>query len=388
MKFSLATAAAVLLSTAPAALAQDVNTTAYATGLLAALNANGLTALSGLAAKINTKLLPALAANIGRNLTVLAPSNAAIAALGNNLSDDDIFNVITYHILNGTFNNNQSDAVVIAPTALTASSLVSLPAGRPQVVVLAKFENGTTYVKEPLNNLTFVQSAINGVQYQNLLVRPVNQVLTVPGNLTSLATKAGLTQLAQLLTTASLLQPLENAKTGLTIFAPTNAAIEAIQSTASTSPPRAFCSPLRTPRPLQALLSQHVLNGSVVYSNAIGDSAVNAAGQTLSFTKNNTGVFVKLANTTAKITQTNILFRGGVVHTIDQVLVDTATNPTAANDAFSTAATAGPTPTAGGNNGSGGNGGNGGSSAAAPGSKVGAGLLALTLVASGVYVLL
>ncbi|CAD6893321.1 unnamed protein product [Tilletia controversa] len=378
MKFSLATAAAVLLSTAPAALAQDVNTTAYATGLLAALNANGLTALSGLAAKINTKLLPALAANIGRNLTVLAPSNAAIAALGNNLSDDDIFNVITYHILNGTFNNNQSDAVVIAPTALTASSLVSLPAGRPQVVVLAKFENGTTYVKEPLNNLTFVQSAINGVQYQNLLVRPVNQVLTVPGNLTSLATKAGLTQLAQLLTTASLLQPLENAKTGLTIFAPTNAAIEAIQSTAST---------LNNTQ-LQALLSQHVLNGSVVYSNAIGDSAVNAAGQTLSFTKNNTGVFVKLANTTAKITQTNILFRGGVVHTIDQVLVDTATNPTAANDAFSTAATAGPTPTAGGNNGSGGNGGNGGSSAAAPGSKVGAGLLALTLVASGVYVLL
>ncbi|KAE8216059.1 hypothetical protein CF327_g746 [Tilletia walkeri] len=374
MKFSLATAAAVLLASTPAALAQDANVTAYATGLLAALNANNLTALSGLAAKVQSQLIPVLQANINRNLTVFAPTNAAIAALGNNVSDDVIFQTIAYHILNGTYKSDTSDATVIAPTALTGSPNVYLPAGRPQVVVLAKYENGTQYVKQPLSNVTFVQAAINGVQYQNLLVRPVNTVLTIPGNLTALATRAGLTQLAQLLTQTQLLQPLDQSKAGLTIFAPTNAAIEAISAQAAQL----------NATQLTSILAQHVLNGTVAYSTQIPDSATNAAGNKLTFTKNETGVFVQIANSTAKITQTNILFRGGVVHTIDTVLVDTSSNPTAANDAFTSAATAGPTPTPSGT----GNNGGGNSGAAAPGSKVGAGLLALTLVASGVFVLL
>ncbi|KAL9931679.1 hypothetical protein V8E36_009465 [Tilletia maclaganii] len=208
---------------------------------------------------------------------------------------------------------------------------------------------------------------LNGVQYRNLLVRPINSVLTIPGNLT---------QLAQLLTQAEL---LEDSDDGLTIFAPTNAAIQAIQSTASQL----------NQTQLQALLAQHVLNGTVAYSTLIPDNAINAAGQRLTFIKNGTGAFVQLANTTAKITQTDILFRGGVVHTIDAVLVDTATNTTAANDAFNTASTAAPTPTAGGTNGSGGSGGNNNTGAASPAvAKLGGGLLGLTLVASAVFTLL
>ncbi|KAK0518808.1 hypothetical protein OC834_007598 [Tilletia horrida] len=378
MKFSLASAAAALLLSAPAAFAQDVNATEYATGLLAALNQNNLTALSGLAARINQRLLPVLVANLNRNLTVLAPTNAAINALGNGLDEDTIFNTVAYHVLNGTFTQNQSDQTVIALTALSNSSLVQLPAGRPQVVVLEKQQNGTVYVKEPLNNVTFVQAAAAGVQYRNLLVRPINTVLTIPGNLTALAGRAGLSQLATALTQTELLEPLEEAKTGLTIFAPTNAAFQAIAQAASQ---------LNTTQ-LSAVLAQHVLNGTVAYSTLLPNEAVNAAGQKLTFSKNDTGAYVQLANTTAKITQTNILFRGGVVHTIDAVLVDTATNPTAANDAFTSASTAGPTPTAGGNNGSGGGNNNNNTGAAAPGAKIGAGLLALTLVASGVFVLL
>ncbi|KAK0553487.1 hypothetical protein OC846_000886 [Tilletia horrida] len=366
MKFALASA---LLLGASAASAQDANVTAYATGLVSALNANGLTALSGLVGRVQSRLLPILQANVNRNLTVLAPSNAAINALGN-VDNDTLFNTVVYHILNGTFTANQSDSTVIANTGLSNSSIVGLPSNRSQVVVIEKLSNGTTYIKEPLNNVTFVANTTNGVQYQNLLVRPINSVLTIPGNLSALVNRAGLSSLASSLQQAQLLSTIASSK-GLTIFAPTNAAFQAIQSTASTL----------NQTQLQAVLSQHVLNGTVAYSTLIPDSAVNAAGQTLKFTKNDTGVFVSIANSTAKITQTNVLYNNGVVHVIDTVLVDTATNTTAADSAFTSASTA-PAPTSTPGNG------NNQPGAAAPGAKVGAGLLGLTLVASAVFTLL
>lgn len=65
----------------------------------------------------------------------------------------------------------------------------------------------------------------------------------------------------------------------------------------------------------------------------------SASGEPLRITVNQTGVFVSTANNiTARVVQPNVLTSNGVIHVIDQVLVNTASNPSAAQSAASVAA--------------------------------------------------
>ena len=102
------------------------------------------------------------------------------------------------------------------------------------------------------------------------------------------------------------------------------------------------------------VLFNHVINGSVVYSDAIAMNpnvtAISAAGEELSFSINGTDVYVMSGTAMARIVRTDIPITNGVVHLIENVLANTESDPTAAASAASSyamAATASPSATAG-----------------------------------------
>lgn len=117
------------------------------------------------------------------------------------------------------------------------------------------------------------------------------------------ATSLNLTSLAGALTSANLVSTVDGLK-DVTIFAPSNAAFQAIGSAL----------PNLSTADLSSILTYHVVQGTVGYSNILTNTTlktVNGADVTISIT--NGSVFVN----SAKVIVPNVLIAGGVVHVID-----------------------------------------------------------------------
>jgi uncharacterized surface protein with fasciclin (FAS1) repeats len=125
---------------------------------------------------------------------------------------------------------------------------------------------------------------------------------------------------------ASIIEVLSGVR-GLTLFAPENDAF--------------FEQILQLPDNLDDatlfwdVFQNHIINGTTVYSpNFLNSSYVSAAGEEFYFTTNSTGSFVTSGNTTARITQPDVLTSNGVIHVIDRALANIDVNETAALDAY------------------------------------------------------
>lgn len=179
----------------------------------------------------------------------MAPSNDAFAALGN-ISNDALIATLQYHVLNGTIlvGDIPESGNLIVNSFLNNPEYVQLPNNASQVVVLSRTGDNSYSIIEASQNASFA-SQQDGPTYQNLLVQPINTVLNIPGNLSSVVTALNATQLASALTQANLLETLQNSRNGLTVFAPTDAAFEAAQSTISAA----------TPEQLTNVLATHVI---------------------------------------------------------------------------------------------------------------------------------
>ncbi|GAA5886756.1 hypothetical protein JCM16303_003303 [Sporobolomyces ruberrimus] len=384
MKVTLfATLAATLAS---AVSAQDAS--GYAASLLGALQAANLTTLASLATANAATLLPLLQSG---NHTIFAPSDAAFAALPENVTSnqDLVASTLLYHIYYGSYApSNLSANHTIARSSLNNTQYVNLPSNASQVGVLtsggAGQNNQSATVIQATKNVT--SSAYTKVA--NLDVYVIDEVLSIPGNLTATASAAGLSSLTGALTqyASSAIPALTSAK-GITVFAPVNSAFESAASLIGTLNDTTIAN----------VLLNHVINGTVVYSPLVtnGLNATSAGGATLSFMTNSTGVFVMSGNTTARIIRTDIPISNGVVHLISNVLANPESNPQAAESAASSASqaaatntapqTGGVTPAATGSNGQPtGTGGSGGTSGA---DKLAAGGLT-ALLAVGVAALL
>ncbi len=126
--------------------------------------------------------------------------------------------------------------------------------------------NNTGYVQLASGNVSFALTQ-DGPQYENIRVQPITQVLTIPGSTSDVAGQLGASQLAQLLSGANLVQALDDSI--VTVFAPTNEAIQQVQSTVEAA----------TEEQRTAVLLNHVLNGTVVYSTSLANTpnAISAA---------------------------------------------------------------------------------------------------------------
>lgn len=114
---------------------------------------------------------------------------------------------------------------------------------------------------------------------------------------------------------------------GLTLFAPDNQATSQQISQLSGNSTQ-----------LWDVLRNHIINGTTVYSPSFADSTyVSAGGENFHFTTNSTGQFVTSGNITARVVQPDVLTENGVIHIIDQVLLNSDVDQNAADNAYSSA---------------------------------------------------
>ncbi|GAA5840870.1 hypothetical protein JCM3766R1_005385 [Sporobolomyces carnicolor] len=335
MKLSFFAALSAIL--ASVATAQD--SSGYAAGLLQALQGANLTTLASLATQNAATLLPLLQQG---NHTVFAPSDSAFAALPENVTSnaDLVASTLLYHIYYGAYApSNLSANHSIARSSLNQTQYVNLPSNASQVAVLTSGGAGQNNQSATVIQATKNVTSTAYTKYQNLDVYIIDEVLSIPGNLTATAAQAGLTSLTGALTqyASSAIPALTQAK-GITVFAPVNSAFESAASLIGTLNETTIAN----------VLLNHVINGTVVYSPLVsnGTNATSAGGATLSFTTNSTGVFVRSGNTTAQIIRTDIPISNGVVHLISNVLANPESNPQAAASAASSASQAAATNTA------------------------------------------
>ncbi|GAA6002995.1 fasciclin domain-containing protein [Rhodotorula paludigena] len=331
----LAKSAAALFAAAAGVAAQGQNGTAVAAGLLQALTDNNLTTLASLAQQNVAALLPLLTSE--GNKTVFAPTNEAFSSLSEDASGNQtaVLELLSYHIYYGSFPSGDGDNETMMPTilrsTLNSSDVVNLPGGVGQVAVLTT--NGSDSSNVTVLGATENVTSVATTQYQNFLVHVVPQLLTIPVSLSETAQAANLSSLTGALQqyAPDTIGQLESTA-GITVFAPVNSAFAAAQEVISSLNDTAIAN----------VLLNHVVTGEVFYSSdlefdqsASDSSVISAGGTPLTFSMNDTGVFVMSGNASARVTRTNIPISNGVVHLIDAVLANAASSPDAAESAAS-----------------------------------------------------
>lgn len=268
--------------------------------------------LSTLVAALDaTGLDETLSASTG-SFTVFAPSNAAFLALGSDtvnalLNDPDtLSDILTYHVLSGTVD---ADAAIAA-------------AGTTVETV-----NGARIALTLLNDALLVNGVsvtLTNIQASNGLIHVIDAVLSEPAergdptsNIIETAVAAGsFTTLASLLTDADLIDTLVNADEEFTVFAPTDAAFEALGENVLTSLSE-------NPDVLLSILLQHVVVGSTVDSltayTLAGNDVETASGAeiTLSINVNNDRITFGGSN----VVMPDVFASNGVIHVVDTVII-------------------------------------------------------------------
>jgi uncharacterized surface protein with fasciclin (FAS1) repeats len=255
-----------------------------------------------------------------RNITLLAPSNEALAKLntsGVSITSELVQALINCkldslsignntlklldHTINGTILSSNLNNVTSAfpHTHLTNPAFSNVTGGQ---VVEGILKNGTAYFFSGLKNNVSVVSGGSNLNFTGGVIHIVDGTLTIPGNLTSTLTNSNLTALAgaaQELNLTSTLSSLHD----VTVFAPDNSAFQA------------------------------VVNNSVLYSADIPNGTTTVPtfiGANLTVQNINGSYYVN----SAKVINPDILFSGGVIHVIDRVLNP---NNTVAHNASQTA---------------------------------------------------
>merc|ERR1712087_427029 len=242
------------------------------------------------------------------DVTILAPSNDALETLMNSdagsMLDNDQFvqALLNYRVINGTvYASNITQTPIFAPTYLNSSMYSNVTGGQ---VVEARREDGEVQFVSGLKQVSTV--AQPNVNYTNGVVHIIDEVLMIPGNLTSTAQNANLTAFLGAAQNASVASTLLGAE-DLTIFAPSNAAFQDIGTLSGNL----------TMDQLANILSYHVIEGTVAYSSDLSNTSLTTLqGDDVQTTIANGSVMVN----NATVTNANILFAGGVIHVIDQVL--------------------------------------------------------------------
>jgi uncharacterized surface protein with fasciclin (FAS1) repeats len=280
------------------------------------------------------------------NITLLAPNNDAFTAILStgevSINDTALIQALfSYHVLQGTHTNFTTIPEFI-PTLLTQPAFTNVTGGQ---VVEAVRKHNTTYFYSALRQKS---TAVNKtIKFTGGAIHIIDTFLTLPQNISTTAVAANLTAVVGALHAADLATTLDSL-TDVTVFAPSNAAFQAIGSALAG---------LST-KDLTSILEYHVINGTVAYSTTLTNMTIpTLQGGNVTIEVVDGAVFVN----SARVIIPDVLVANGVVHVIDAVLnpnnTTQAPNPTQtiAPPAFSGASsisnvpfTSGvPTPTAG-----------------------------------------
>lgn len=235
------------------------------------------------------------------DFTVFAPSDAAFEELGietvDALTDEQLTNVLTYHVLNGEVPSSALQAEQEV-TALNQENLfITLESDEVTV-------NGTANVTQA------------DIDVRNGVIHAVDQVLLPDafGTVVDNAVKRyDLTTLVDLVTQQNLAETLADTESEYTVFAPTNAAFESISSTLSTL----------TDQQVTNTLLYHVL-ATAVESGELSES------QRVMTLNNDEEILIEVSegvvtiNGSATVQVADVVGSNGVIHIIDEVLIPEA----------------------------------------------------------------
>lgn len=299
------TLVALLLATG--ALAQDSNQRSL-TEALASNNAS-LSSLSRLIGTLPAGVLDQL--NQATNITILAPNNDALADFISNsteaiASDPGLVTaVLNYHVLNGTFyesNLTASSSALFVPTLLSNETYANVTGG--QRVEVISGDDGVTVYSALKEASKVVETNLN---FTGGTIHVIDRVLSVPQGIASTLRDANLTAALGAVQRADLGDSLSQAR-DITVFAPNNEAFARIASLGGDL----------NETTLQSILSYHVIEGEVLYSDMIENTTVrsldNNTDLTISVIDGN--VFVN----NAEVVIQDVLISNGVVHVINNVL--------------------------------------------------------------------
>ena len=263
---------------------------------------NGFTSLT--TAVVTAELLPALCDPFA-NYTVFAPNNDAFTAIAAGLGTDingllalpNLADILLYHVLSSE----------VPSSAVTNGAIVS-PLSSTNTLKLTKKANGDIFVNQ-------AQVLLADVEASNGIVHVLGGVVVPFETVVDVAIDNGFTSLTTAVVTAELLPALTNPLATFTVFAPNNAAFDAIATGLGTD----INGLLALPN-LADILTYHVL-GSEVAAAAITNGQIVSplsTTNTLKLTKKANGdVFVNQAQViTADIDGGN-----GIVHVLNGVVV-------------------------------------------------------------------
>ncbi|KAE9369162.1 Fasciclin-domain-containing protein [Stipitochalara longipes BDJ] len=299
------------------------------TDVLASQNSS-LSALSSLLAT-NPTLVSALSS--ASNITILAPNNEAISTFLNSSTGKTaatnpglVTALLTYHVLNGSYSASAfTNTSQFLPTLLTNEAYANVTGGQR---VEARLNGSSVEIFSGLLAKSTVVTA--DLNFTGGVLHIIDTVLTIPESDAATAAAANLTALTGALTQANLVSTVDSLH-DVTIFAPSNAAFQAIGSAVGTL----------TTAQLASILEYHVINGTVGYAPSLTNTTLTTVGGgSVTITVENGTVFVN----SAKVIIPDVLVANGVVHVIDGVLnpnnTSAAPNPTTTSAAFSGASSA------------------------------------------------
>ena len=259
---------------------------------------NGFSTL--VTAVVTAELLPALT-NPLANFTVFAPTNQAFTDLADALGTTvngllalpNLADILTYHVL-GT---------EVPSSAVTNGAIVQ-PLSTTNTLKLTETSTGDVFVNQAQVTAVDINADNGIVHVLDAVVLPIETVVDV-------AIDNGFSTLATAVVTAELLPVLTDPLAEYTVFAPTNAAFEALATSLNTTVPGLLALPN-----LADILTYHVVEGTVL-------STALTAGPVA--TVNGEDVIVSLTNgvqiNDATVTLADVPADNGVVHVIDGVLL-------------------------------------------------------------------
>ena len=184
------------------------------------------------------------------------------------------------------------------------ASLVNIGAGKAQVLEVSKV-GGNVDVVYGIPGVDTSRVTVADVACSNGVIHIVDTVLLPPATASATALKAGLNNLAYALTVTGLLDTVD-ALSSITVFAPTDAAFDAIPGWRSL--------PIAD---LTNILLYHIVPAVAYSVNLVdGQTAPTLQGQTVAI-KTVGGVTVNGVD----VVVADALVKNGVVHVIDEVLL-------------------------------------------------------------------
>ncbi|WP_287986016.1 fasciclin domain-containing protein [Piscinibacter sp.] len=263
-------------------------------------------------------LVPALS-DASATLTVFAPTDAAFTSLATTLGfasaeamvtaldGPTLAKILQYHVL---------------PARKSAADLV---AGGGSEATLYTFDgaaatlalNTTAGVKLTDEVLTEASVTTADVPASNGVIHVIDKVLVPPGvlNVVQMAQlNPAFSTLVGAVVDADLAGTLSDATAEYTVFAPTNAAFEAIASTVESL----------TPEQIADVLVYHVLDSQVLAADIpFGTPVATVLGQTITINAGTPPTITDSTDSPAGIVATDVRASNGVIHVIDKVLIPT-----------------------------------------------------------------